>query len=456
MNDIGPLGTGHPASGTETKQETVWILHNWHKWLIGWTKNTAATVRRFARLQQQIESQSADVIDQTRRIQDLEGRLASTQAQLTRFNQLEQQIQNVKNEFMPLVDREEDARVQSIRDLERARLGDREALSREIGEVRRELPRIGRVEETLQSRKGEDERLNEMISHVRNQVSIVAKEIEERTRQIPFLAEQRTSDTKRIAQLQQETVELFKRTEAQVGRLAVIEESARKAAVDVEKWRPIPGQLREEQQNFMERVRIEVVDRLSVLGRWQESIDEQNSVIAKAYEQVQSYAHQLDVARRAAQTIQDFQEVIKREQAQVNELQRLAEERIRREMDEFREDFEKKRRKAELRQEHLWKEQEKYNREVLEHFPPILHDVRTHEELLRQLWRLHESYGTRYLNAAQAWLDGLQESLRERDELMQTLEDEWQKQRRNAELYTAQNNTRRTAGVISGNGSQIE
>lgn len=409
-----------------------------------------------ARLQQQIESQAADIMDQTRRIQDLEGRLASTHAQLSRFNQMEQQIQNVKNEFLPLVDREEEARVQSIRELERARLSDREALSREIGEVRRELPRINRVEDAIESRKGEDERLNEMIANVRNQVSIVAKELEERTRAIPFLAEQRSSDTKRIAQLQQETVELFKRTEAHIGRLAVIEETARKAVVDVEKWRPIPGQLREEQQNFMERMRIEVVDRLSVLGRWQEAIDEQKSLVARAYEQVQSFSQQLEVARRAAQTIQDFQEVIKREQAQVNELQRLAEERVRREMDEFREDFEKKRRKGDLRQEHLWKEQEKYNKEVLEHFPPILHDIRVHEELIRQLWRLHESYGTRYLNAAQAWLDGLQDALRDRDEQMKALEDEWQKQRRNAELYTSQNNTRRTAGVISGNGSQME
>ena len=123
---------------------------------------------------------------------------------------------------------------------------------------------------------------------------------------------------------------------------------------------------------------------------------------------------------------------------------------MRRELDEFREDAEKKRRKADLRQEHLWKEQEKYNRELLEHFPPILHDIKVHEELLRQLWKLHESYGTRYLNAAQAWLDGLQDALRERDDMMQYLEDEWQKQRRNAELYTAQNNTRRTAGIVTG------
>ena len=100
-------------------------------------------------------------------------------------------------------------------------------------------------------------------------------------------------------------------------------------------------------------------------------------------------------------------------------------------------------------EELLW-EQEKFNKEAQEPFPPILHDLKVHEELLRQLWKLQESYGARSLTAAQDWLEGLQESLRERDEQMKTMEDEWQNQRRNTELYASQNNTRRTAGIVTG------
>lgn len=403
-----------------------------------------------ARLQQQVESQTADIVEQARRIQELEGRLASTHAQLGRFTQLEQQIQNVKTEFALLVEREEEVRAQAVREVERTRLNDREALTREIGEVRRELPRIGRVEETVKVRKAEEERLIEMIMSGRNQVNLLAKEIEDRTRQIPFLAEQRSSDSKRVAQLQQETVELFKRSEAQVGRLGVVEEATRRLATETEKWRPVFTQIREEQQTFMERIRLETVERLSVLSRWQEVIDDQRAIVAKGIEQIQDFEQRIEVARRAAQTVNDFQQVMRRDQAQVQELQRLAEERVRREMDEFREDYEKLRRKEDLRQEHLWREQEKYNKDVVENFPPILHDLKVHEELLRQLWKLQESYGARSLSAAQAWLDGLQEALQERDEQMKVMEDEWQKQRRNAELYASQNNTRRTAGIVTG------
>ena len=404
-----------------------------------------------SRLQQQIESQVGDSVEQARRIQELEGRLATTIAQLGRFTQLEQQIEAVKQEFGLMLDRGDEVRAQAAREYERGRLADREALSREISEVRRELPRIGRIEEAVELRKGEEERLVDMIMEGRNQINLLVKAIEERTRQIPFLADQRTGDAKRIAQLQQETVELFKRTEAFSGRFSILEDADRRMSAEIERWRPVFGEVREEQQQFMERLRIEVVERLQVLNRWQEHIDDQQNVVSKNEERLQSFAQTIETARRAAKTISEFQETIRRDQVQVQELQRLAEERMRREMDDFQEEFEKKNRRDDLRQEHLWREQEKHNKELLDHLPPILHDLRTHEEMLRLLWKLQEQYGARYINAAQLWLDGLQSSLEERDETMKELEEEWHKQRRTAELYARQNNnTHRTASIVSG------
>ncbi len=408
-----------------------------------------------SRLQQHIESQAADIVEQNRRVQELEGRLASTIAQLGRFTQLEQQIENVKQEFGLMLDRVEEGRAQATREYERGRLADREALAREIGEVRREIPRIGRVEEAVELRKGEEERLVDMIMEGRNQINLLVKEFEERTRQIPFLSEQRSGDAKRIAQLQQETVELFKRTEAFSGRFSILEDADRRVSAEVERWRPVFGEVREEQQQFMERMRVEIVERLQVLARWQELIDDQQTVVIKNEERIQSFSQTIDTARRAAATVAEFQETIRRDQVQVQELQRLAEERMRREMEEFQEEFDKKSRRNDLRHEHLWKEQEKNNKELLDHLPPILHDLRVHEEMLRLLWKLQEQYGSRYISAAQLWLDGLQTSLEERDETMKELEEEWQKQRRTAELYARQNNnTHRSASIVSGEPAQ--
>jgi hypothetical protein len=148
--------------------------------------------------------------------------------------------------------------------------------------------------------------------------------------------------------------------------------------------------------------------------------------------------------------MQEFKDLILREQSQVGELQRLAEERIRREMDEFREDYEKKRRKGELRNEHLWSEQEKYNRDIVEKFPPLSHDIKTMETLVDQIWKLQETYSNYFLTMANSWLDGMQKAVRDRDEKVRTMEEAWQRQRRNSELFAAQGQQRRTSGIMVG------
>lgn len=229
-----------------------------------------------------------------------------------------------------------------------------------------------------------------------------------------------------------------------------MEEGIRKTANEFEKIPPIVETLREQQISFMEKMRATVVDREQVLTRWKEAIEEQKTIVAQAYERVQSFSQQIDIARRSVQEMQEFKDMILREQSQVQELQRLAEERVRREMDEFREDYEKKRRKAELRQEHLWSEQDKYNREVVERFPPIHHDLKIHETLIQQVWKLQETYGNYFLGTAQAWLDGMQEAVKTRDDQVRHMEDEWQRQRRNAELYANQGTMRRTSGIMTG------
>ena len=403
-----------------------------------------------ARLQQRVESQEADIIEQARRVQDLEGRLAAQQSQMGRFAHVENIIDNTRQEIIALIDKGDESRTQGQREIERSRLSDRESLSREISEVRRELPRIARVEEAITTRSVEDERLADLIMGVRAQIGSLAKEVEERTRQIPFLAEQRTSDTKRIAQLQQDTVEIFKRIESQTGRVAVFEESIRKVAAAQEKLPPQVENLREEQQKFTERIRAALVEREQTINRWQEVINEQKTLIGQTYERIQSFTQQIESSRRAVQEMKEFKDVILREQSQVQELQRLAEERIRREMDEFREEYDKRRRRDELRQEHLWSEQEKYNASIIDKFPPLHHDLKVNETLIEKLWKMQESYTQYYLDSAQSMLEGLQDSIRDRDDSLRQMEELWERQRRNSEIFATQNNVRRVPGVITG------
>ena len=165
------------------------------------------------RLQQRIEAQTNETQEQSRRIQELESRLTGTQTQLGRFDQIEQALQNLKSEVTIMVNSQSEEAAKTQREVERSRMTDRESFSRSISEIRKELPRFRVIEEDMAVRKAEDQRMSEMLINLRQELSAIDKDIDERTRGLPYLVEQRDHNNKRIAQLQQKHVELFKRVE---------------------------------------------------------------------------------------------------------------------------------------------------------------------------------------------------------------------------------------------------
>ena len=75
--------------------------------MVGWLDEEHRRDREeLAKLGQRLQSITVENQEQARRIQELEGRLASTQAQLTQFAQIQQALQQLKNEVIVLLDKQ--------------------------------------------------------------------------------------------------------------------------------------------------------------------------------------------------------------------------------------------------------------------------------------------------------------------------------------------------------------
>jgi hypothetical protein len=364
-----------------------------------------------AKLQQRIEGQATEIVEQARRVQELEGLLASTQAQLVRFSQVDQALQQLKNELVLMLQRQEEQRLADQRESERLRGAERESAARGLSEVRKELPRFNRIEEELQQRKAEDQRLSEIVMAVRQQVNNINKDIDERTRSLPFIMEQRAQDNKRIAQLQQETVELFKRSETVSGKLPSLEAGIQRVERGVAAVQPVPDQLRNEVASFVEGQKLMDVERNRQLVNWQQEFEQQRELMVEQQKRIQGFDTHINDSKRILQSLQGFEESIRREQHQVAELQRLAEERQRKELDAFLGEDEKRWKKQTLEWDHHWAEQDKVNRDLATGFPPLRKDIEALRGLVRQLWRLQETYAAHRLQEAQRWLGSLETAL---------------------------------------------
>lgn len=366
-----------------------------------------------SKLQQRIESQATEIVEQARRIQELEGLLASTQAQLVRFSQVDQALQQLKNELVLMLQRQEEQRLADQRETERIRAAEREAAARSLSEVRKELPRFSRIEEELLQRKAEDQRISEIVLTVRQQVNGLLKEIDDRTRSLPFLMEGRTQDNKRIAQLQQETVELFKRTEAVTGKLPLLEAGIQRVERSVVDVQPVPNQMRNEVASFVEAQKLKDIERERQLSIWQQEFEQHREALAEQQKRIQGFETHINDSKRTLQGMSGFEESIRRDQHQVAELQRLAEERQRKELDDFLIEDEKRWKKQTLEWDHRWTEQEKVNRDLGSGFAPLRKDIEALRGLIRQVWRLQEVYGTNQMQAAQRWMSSLENALSE-------------------------------------------
>jgi chromosome segregation ATPase len=190
------------------------------------------------------------------------------------------------------------------RETERA-LWRSQALSRGLAEIRKEIPRLGRVEEELVSRQAEDQRLSEMLLAMRQSLNNVSKDLDERTRTLPYMVEQRALDNKRIAQLQAEHVEVLKRTDALASKPPVLEERIGRLEKELQRIQPIPDQLRNDQQAFLESQRVADVDRSRQVAAWESEFIQQREIIEKQV--VRLRAHRAYDAAGRHQDLEEFQ-----------------------------------------------------------------------------------------------------------------------------------------------------
>jgi len=309
------------------------------------------------KLQQLVERQMGELTEQARQIRDLEGHLANTRAQLTQFTKLEESLQRLKNEVVLMLDEAGEQRRKEQREAERLRLADRETQAKAVSEMRKDLQPLPRYEEELRLREAEDRRLGEMLMVLRHEVTAMSKDFDERARNLSYLSEQRAYDNKRIAGLQEENLTLLKRTEGQESQLTSLADASLRHERHVQELLQFRTTTKREQTDWMESQRLADQARQREMSEWREEVDAHRSDVSALMGRMQDFNEAAGTARKTLAALDTFKEQLRRDQNQVAELQRLAEERQRKELDEWQAEDEKRWKKHEMQWEHQWKAQ---------------------------------------------------------------------------------------------------
>jgi hypothetical protein len=338
--------------------------------------------------QQRINSQDEGIRELTRHIEDLEGRLASQQAQLNRINVLERALEQYKEEIRLLVEQQEEAYQQDRRETARIRLIEQDNLNRTLHELRKGLAAIPRLEEELDLRAAEDSRLNETQLAIRQRTLDLEKRIDTELRAIPYLQEQRARDARHIAQLQEQVASLTKSLDGMTNRFLVVEEMAHRNRQNVEDLVTIRTELQQQQRRFLEEMQMVDQQRQRRNDEWAEAEAAREQRMQEFAEQMRASTDQYQKIRGTLAGLESLGERLQREQHEVAELQRLSEERQRGKMEEWEAQAEKRWQREKLLWEQQWHDHDRRNAEQLERLKTVDERSGTNEEQVSHLWEV--------------------------------------------------------------------
>jgi hypothetical protein len=283
-----------------------------------------------------VDKQQVILVDQAQRIMALEDRLAKLQGQLLRIPDVEQALQHTRDEIVLMLSEARQEAQKKETELIRSRQADREKDVKAIQDIQVQLERIGLLEQAMAVRQAEERRLNEALLRLQQELQITGKglaQTEEWRRQLADAIAKNTVDGK---QAQTDIETLHKAQQETALRLLPIQDRLSKVEQTVADLVNMRAELTSQQEQMMERQRREDRSRAQTLTEWGRRLDGYAHQIEAWADQLRFFADQHEKNRRVLRDIQTLAQEVSQQQDRLQQLQRLSEEQLRREMREAR------------------------------------------------------------------------------------------------------------------------
>lgn len=325
--------------------------------------------QEIAKLQQQVETQAYQLQEQARRLEALENELAEAQTRLARTTQVDERLAQLKDEIFRLIERRLNRPQPELAETGHSLAAQLDAHTQTLHELRREIDKTLRYDEQLSLARTEMTRLNKTVSTFQVQLDTLKKQLDEQTRPVRYLEEQRRGDARQMAEIQAEIPTLLKKIEANLGKIRLIEQQMPQFG----KYEVALEELRNEIRHDRERTDFQLAERERQMKKWTDLAQAQEDRLAEYKALMEKYAEHYQLNKRALASLQDFQESLQREQHQAEQLQRLAEERQTAAIEKWRAEFE-----------------QRWQKQLLEWKPQLTDLQRTLQTLQKQLDDVHK------------------------------------------------------------------
>lgn len=366
-----------PSETMELAQATQML-----KWLDEERRKDKAII---ATLQEATRSQEQQLAQQAAQIQELQATLAGVQGMIAQVAGFEQLVANYKNEMVFLLDQREEAWKRERVEAERLRKIEAETVADQLSGMEKRLHVLPRYDEELKTRQAEDQRLHEALQRLSVTVSDLSKRSDDRVQSVTYLEEQRRADNRRIVELEQETTELRKRIEAQAAKLPLLEEMIQKQKPRIDE----AIQQAKELQKPIDELRISDFQREQKMKQYLDQGEQVAQEMERIRAQTQGFVEQQQLVKRALDKLEGLQARLEKRQNEVAEMQRLAEDRVKRQWEEWQVAQDKEQQKRQILADEQRRAQEKVNQEHGERLKRLEAHTAIHQTQIEALFDIY-------------------------------------------------------------------
>ncbi len=349
------------------------------RWLDDERKKDKATI---AGLEERGEQQRLMIDAQAKEIEQLRLALSVLQTDIRRTDDYPAMVEKTHRDLSGSIETMQAQLRREKIETEKLRRAEIETLTQEIAEVDKRVRPLYRYEESLQARAAGEQRLQTQIQQTANALADLTKRTDDRLQSIIYLEEQRRADTRRVAALEGDIPPLRKAIDEAGAKVLRLEDSIRKLPGRVEE----AIQIAKSYDPRIEELRVADFQREQRMKQYADQAAQVTEEVTRLVEQTQKYALLYNQNKQALDSLDTFRTRIEKRQNEIAEMQRLNEERMRRQWEEWQTSFARDWQKRLVTEEDRWRRQDIDNQKTIERLAEIDEQGALHYQELTALW----------------------------------------------------------------------
>lgn len=367
--------------------------------------------RKLAELEQKLEIRERDISSRDQRIKLLEEQIAKLNSQVSRIPQVDVQLTQFKDEIVQLIEQYDKRRLQSESELEAMRRVEHESNVREIADVRKELPAIGRLQREMELRQAEETRLANLIGQQQNKLSTVGNRVDSWENSLSFLEEKEKQTSRNLNEIQAQMIEVNKRWSPIDDRLDVLANNLSKLDINVRTAVDAQQAIRDSTKNWMEQIQIGEYERNQKLESWRQTLEDNAKTIEQFSKEWITFSDQYKEAKMAVQTLAPWQAQIEQQQRDASELLRVESHRGQSQWDNFVLENDKKWKSYDLELEQRWTSLNRQLRQIGEQII-LMEEAMKQTDLDKDtLWRVQTAQADALKQLPRLWLEEVEKAI---------------------------------------------